>query len=166
MVGGQSMLRFERRLAHSPQKVWRAITDPAELTHWFPQDLVGTFEPGEKLKFVFRGKPPVLNGEVLRDFAGEVLEFDPPHVLAYTWAGDTLRWTLTPDGDGCLLVFTDTFADHAKAARDGAGWHACLDALDARLAGTPTPAGNSWQQHYNRYTQTFGPAASSASIPH
>jgi uncharacterized protein YndB with AHSA1/START domain len=164
-VGGLSTLRFERRLAHSPEKVWRALTDPAELTHWFPQDLAGTFGPGEKLSFVFRGEPPVLNGEVLREFSGEVLEFDPPRVLAYTWAGDTLRFTLAPDGAGCLLVFTDTFAEHGKAARDGAGWHVCLQALHARLDGAAAPAGNRWKEHYDRYAEAFGPGAASAPLP-
>jgi uncharacterized protein YndB with AHSA1/START domain len=164
-VSDLSTLRFERRLAHSPEKVWRALTDAAELTHWFPQDLVGTFGPGEKLRFVFRGEAPVLNGEVVPDFTGEVLEFDPPRVLAYTWSGDTLRFALTPDGDGCLLVFTDTFADQGKAARDGAGWHVCLEVLDARLDGTAAPAGDRWKVHYDRYAETFGPDAASAPLP-
>ena len=164
-ASGLSTLRFERRLAHSPEKVWRAITDPAELTHWFPQDLEGAFSPGAKLRFVFRGEPPVLNGETLYEFTGEVLEFDPPRVLAYTWAGDTLRWSLTPDGGGCLLVFTDTFAERGKAARDGAGWHVCLEALDALLDGTAGPAGSRWREQYNRYAQAFGPEAASAPIP-
>jgi uncharacterized protein YndB with AHSA1/START domain len=165
VADGATTLRFERRLAHSPQKVWRAITDPAELTHWFPQDLEGTFAPGGKLRFVFRGKPPVLDGETLREFAGEVLEFEPPRVLAYTWAGDILRWILIPDGDGCLLVFTDTFTDHGKAARDGAGWHVCLDALHARLGSASGPT-SSWKQHYDQYTEAFGPEAATASVPH
>ena len=59
-VNGQPTLRFERRLRHAPEKVWKALTDPAELTAWFPQDLEGTFAPGAKLRFVFRGEPPVM----------------------------------------------------------------------------------------------------------
>jgi uncharacterized protein YndB with AHSA1/START domain len=165
-ASGLSTLRFERRLAHSPEKVWRALTDPAELTGWFPQDLDGAFSPGAKLRFVFRGEPPVLDGETLHEFTGEVLEFDPPRVLAYTWAGDTLRWNLIPDGEGCVLVFTDTFTDHRKAARDGAGWHVCLEALAACLDGTDSPAGNRWKEHYDHYAQSFGPEAASAPIPH
>jgi uncharacterized protein YndB with AHSA1/START domain len=134
-VNGRPTLRFERRLAHPPEKVWKALTDPAELGHWFPQDLEGSFTPGGTLRFVFRGTPPTLGGKVITDFTGEVLEIDPPRVLAYTWGEDTLRWSLTPDGDGCLLVFTDTLAERGKAARDGAGWHVCLDALLAQLGG-------------------------------
>jgi uncharacterized protein YndB with AHSA1/START domain len=164
-ANGQTTLRFERRLRHPPQKVWQAITDPAELTHWFPQDLEGRFAPGAALRFVFRGEPPVLDGEVLREFTGEVLEFDPPRLLAYTWAGDTLRWSLTPDGGGCLLVFTDTFTDPGKAARDGAGWHVCLDALAVRLDGAQAGPGNRWQEYYEDYADRFGPDAATASLP-
>jgi uncharacterized protein YndB with AHSA1/START domain len=162
---GPPVLRFERRLAHPVEKVWKAITDAAELTHWFPQDLDGSFTPGAKLRFVFRGEPPVLEGKVIEDFTGEVLELDPPRVLAYTWGGDILRWTLTPDGEGCLLVFTDTLDDRGKAARDGAGWHVCLDALEARLAGSAPPPGDRWKELYERYTQSFGPEAATASLP-
>lgn len=164
-MGGRPTLRFERRLTHPVEKVWRAITDPAELTHWFPQDLVGTFGPGEKLRFAFRGEAPVLDGKPIPDFTGEVLEIDPPRVLAYTWGEDILRFTLTPDGDGCLLVFTDTMADRGKSARDGAGWHVCLLALDARLDGTPTPSGNRWKEFYDAYAESFGPEGASAPLP-
>jgi uncharacterized protein YndB with AHSA1/START domain len=162
---GQTTLRFERRLAHPPQKVWRALTDPAELTHWFPQDLEGSFSPGGKLRFVFRGERPALDGEAVPDFTGEVLEVHPPRLLVYTWAGDTLRWSLTPDGDGCLLEFTDTFTEHGKAARDGAGWHLCLDALDARLAGAPAGPGAGWREYYDAYAASFGPDAATAALP-
>jgi uncharacterized protein YndB with AHSA1/START domain len=164
-IDGRPTLRFERRFAHPAEKVWKAITDPAELTHWFPQDLVGTFAPGEKLRFAFRGELPVLDGKAVPDFTGEVLEIDPPHLLAYTWGEDILRFTLTPDGDGCLLVFTDTLADRGKSARDGAGWHVCLLALDARLDGTPKPDDDQWKDLYDTYAETFGPEAASAPLP-
>lgn len=162
---GQTTLRFERRLAHPPQKVWRALTDPAELAHWFPQDLVGSFTRGATLRFVFRGERPSLDGAPVPDFSGEVLEADPPRLLVYTWAGDTLRWSLTPDGDGCLLVFTDTFTEHGKAARDGAGWHLCLDALGARLDGAPAGPGTGWRECYDAYAASFGPDAATAPLP-
>lgn len=161
----QTVLRFERRLAHPAQKVWRALTDPAELTHWFPQDLVGSFAPGARLRFVFRGERPTLDGEPVPDFTGEVLEADPPRLLVYTWAGDTLRWSLTPDGDGCLLVFTVTFAEHGKAARDAAGWHLCLDALVTRLDGAPAGPGTGWQEYYDGYAASFGPDGATAPLP-
>ena len=34
-IDGRPALRFERRLAHSVQRVWHAVTEPAELAQWF-----------------------------------------------------------------------------------------------------------------------------------
>lgn len=162
---GRAVLRFERRLAHPPEKVWRALTDPAELRHWFPQDVTGTFAAGEQLRFVFRGEPPVLDGQVVTGFGGEVLAADPPHLLRYRWGEDVLTWRLTPDGGGCLLVFTDAVADRGKSARDGAGWHLCLDALAAALAQAAGPDGGQWQELYDMYASSFGPGSATAPLP-
>jgi hypothetical protein len=86
-------LLLERRYDPSVERVWKAITDPDELRHWFP--------PGEDLT---------------------VTECKRPHILAGSWFGDELRFELRPDGEGCVLVFSHAFADREKAARDAAGW--------------------------------------------
>ena len=39
-------LRFSRQLAHSPEKVWRAITEPEHLEAWFPGRIVGVPQLG------------------------------------------------------------------------------------------------------------------------
>lgn len=152
------VLRFERRLAHPPEKVWKALTDPAELSHWFPQDVEADLRPGGKMRFAFRGGqgPP---------FDGEVIDFDPPRVFSYLWGTDVLRWELRPDGDGCLLVFTDIIDEQGKAARDGAGWHVCLEMLDARLGGGEPPPADRWQQVHPGYVDRFGPEAATIGPP-
>ena len=33
---GRVAIRFVRLVAHPPEKVWRAITDPGQLSAWFP----------------------------------------------------------------------------------------------------------------------------------
>lgn len=35
-VDGRPVLRIERRLQHPPERVWRALTEPAELSRWYP----------------------------------------------------------------------------------------------------------------------------------
>ncbi|MCP3136914.1 SRPBCC domain-containing protein [Pyxidicoccus xibeiensis] len=124
-------LRYERLLAHRPEKVWRALTDNAELSHWFPARIEGAREAGAELRFVFPGEsgPPT---------TGKVSVFDPPRVLEFSWEGDVLRWELKPEGPGCLLVFTSTFDDRARAHRDGTGWHMCLENLETLLDGKPS----------------------------
>ncbi|MBV9855847.1 MAG: SRPBCC family protein [Streptosporangiaceae bacterium] len=159
---GRFALRFERRLAHPPGEVWHALTDPKAMREWFPQEVEADLRPGGKMRFRHR------RGEVYEDLPvieGEVLEYDPPRLFAYTWGADMLRWELRPDGDGCLLVFTDTFGELGKAARDGAGWHVCLEALVASLDGTRPPPRGRWQQVHPGYVERLGPEASTIGPP-
>jgi uncharacterized protein YndB with AHSA1/START domain len=108
--------RFERRLRHRPEKVWRALTDARELAHWFPARVEGKPEPGAALRFVFPG------GTEEPSAAGTITEWDPPRRLAYTMGRETLRWELTPlPGDGCLLVFTAEVALPSAPANDNGG---------------------------------------------
>jgi uncharacterized protein YndB with AHSA1/START domain len=155
---GRFVLRFERHLAHPAEKVWTALADRAELAHWFPTDIEADLRPGGKMRFVFRnGEGPALDGEVL--------EFDPPRLFAYLWGADVFRWELRPDGDGCLLVFTQTLDQQGRAARDGAGWHVCLEALAARLDGSEPPPADRWQQVHPGYVRRFGPDAATIGPP-
>ncbi|MGH3223319.1 MAG: hypothetical protein ACRDPY_32295, partial [Streptosporangiaceae bacterium] len=64
-----------------------------------------------------------------------------------------------------LLIFTDTLAEGGKAARDGAGWHVCLDALRAWIDGAEPPAADRWQQVHPGYVERFGPEAATVGPP-
>jgi len=130
---GRFFVRFERRLPHPPEVVWNALTEPDRLAAWFPQNVAyeGERAPGGKLRFSWpeSDDPP---------FGGEILAYDPPRLLEYTWEDETLRWELRPDGEGgTVLVLADAMDDRDRAARNAAGWHACLDALAALLEGRP-----------------------------
>ena len=99
--------RFERRLPHRPEKVWRALTEPGELASWFPAAVEGDLEAGGSLRFVFRdGDEPL---------EGTVTTCDPPRLLVYEMGDETLRWELSPLADGgCLLVFTTNTTNTTK----------------------------------------------------
>jgi uncharacterized protein YndB with AHSA1/START domain len=151
-------LRFSRHLAHPPDKVWRAITEPDYLQAWFPQRIVGEWEVGQPLKFVSEGG----------DFDGEVLAFDPPSMLEFRWGTDTIRLEVQPDGPhATVLTLLDTFDELGKAARDAAGWHECLDYLAQALAGTRPPwaRGERWKTVYPKYVERFGPPAATIGPP-
>ena len=65
---------------------------------------------------------------------------------------------------GPLII--DTITELGKAARDGAGWHVCLDGLEADLDGRPAPAmPESWQAIHPSYVSDFGPDASTIGPP-
>jgi uncharacterized protein YndB with AHSA1/START domain len=149
---GRATLRFERSLRHGQDRVWRAITDPAELQAWFPSAV--SYEPrvGAPMEFDFGGK------HGLAPMPGEVLEWDPPRVFAFAWGEDTLRFELVPVGDQTRLVFIHEFAhEPGKPARDAAGWEACLEAFDALLAGDAGAPGDAdWNGHYEAYVERFG----------
>lgn len=154
-------LRFTRKLPHPPEKVWRALTEPEHLAAWFPTDIEGERRTGAALRFVFRdGEGPPVDGEMIT--------YDPPSVLEFRWGGDEiLRFELQPDGNGSVLTFLNTFDELGKAARDAAGWHACLDVLGYHLKGerapwTPTER---WQHLHQSYIERLGPEASTVGPP-
>jgi uncharacterized protein YndB with AHSA1/START domain len=155
--GERWTLTFTRRLAHPLEKVWRAVTEPEHLAVWFPQEIVGERRAGASLRFVSS------NGE---GFDGEMLDFEPPSVMEFTWGADRLRIELQPDGSGTVLTLTDSFDDLGKAARDAAGWHECLDRLRCELDGTTPPAwGKRWRQVHPLYVERLGPEAATIGPP-
>jgi uncharacterized protein YndB with AHSA1/START domain len=150
-------LRFTRRLPHSPQTIWRAIVEPEHRDTWFPQRIEGDFRVGAPLRFVSQ----------YGDFDGEVLAYEPPTLIEFRWGTDTIRLELSADADGSVLTLLDTFDEQGKAARDAAGWHVCLDALERELNGSPASASpnDDWQTLNTRYVVHFGPRASTIGPP-
>ncbi len=133
MDGPRYTLLFERRLPHPPEKVWRVLTERELLRQWFPCDVEGEWRVGAKLRFTFlHGEGEGLSDEELR---GEVLKADPPHHLEFRWGDHFYECRLIPEGDGCRLVFSDSFTDASSGARNAAGWELCLENLDLLLEG-------------------------------
>jgi uncharacterized protein YndB with AHSA1/START domain len=101
-------LRFERQLRHTPEQVWRALTDSHALSKWY---LNNDFRPIVGHQFTFHPAPATGFDGALH---GEVLLVDEPFRLVYTMQGGSLEretvvtWTLTPDSGGTLLVLQHT----------------------------------------------------------
>ena len=151
---------FTRSLPHAPEKVWRALTEPEHLSAWFPTEIIGERTAGATLQFEFRERQ-------YPGFEGRMLTFDPPRVLEFEWGEDTLRFELTPAGSGTVLTLADTLGQLGKAARDGAGWHECLDKLAYALDGVEFPWDDSdrWREIHPGYVERFGPDASTLGPP-
>jgi uncharacterized protein YndB with AHSA1/START domain len=154
-VDGRPVLRFERLLAHPPEKVWKAVTDPAELAHWFPARVETELRVGAPIRFTF-------DHVDLDAPDGEILTVDPPRLLVYRWGKDELRWEIVPTDSGCRLLFTqvlggdDLWVGRLATARQAAGWDICLDQLGARLDGRPASTADTWFARNERYVEKFG----------
>lgn len=145
---GRPMLRFERVLVHPPERVWRALTEPAEQFAWHPTPA--------RFELTVGGRVAYLEGGYVAGMAdGEVTACEPPRLLAYTWPTrnrglNHLRWELAPHDDGCLLTLVQSFENRDLAVDFSAGWHICLDALAERLDGARVdgqrPAANRHEQ--------------------
>jgi uncharacterized protein YndB with AHSA1/START domain len=150
-------LRFTRHLAHPPARVWRAVTEPEHRDTWFPQRIVGELRVGAPLRFESESG----------DFDGEVLAFEPPSLFEFRWGTDVIRLEVRPEANGSVLTLTDTFSQQGKAARDAAGWHACLDRLECSLSDEQPSwtMADRWQAVHPGYVERFGPAAATIGPP-
>ena len=71
----------------SPEVVFKAISDPKELTNWFPDAAILEPKVGGKFKISFYKDSAKPGMKMDRDFfnEGRVLEFVQDKKLAYTW---------------------------------------------------------------------------------
>ncbi len=118
-------LSFEFDLQHLPEKVWRALTDPALLAEWLLPVVEGKLEPGAA--FMFKTQPyPGWDGSV----KCRVLEIEAHRKLSYAWVvGDMLdtvvTFTLSPTASGTHLSLVQSgFKPDQKQNFGGAryGW--------------------------------------------
>ena len=143
--GESPALRFERRLPHPVERVWRAVTDPTELAQWFVAPVAWTPEPGERFESL--------------DQPGEIVELEAPRRIVWTWGGERFGFELRPEGDGCVLVFTHVFDDRVLGAQHAAGWELYLGRLDSHLAGAHVPVDELYAalpEVHERYAEQFG----------
>ncbi|MFI0487408.1 SgcJ/EcaC family oxidoreductase [Actinomadura sp. 9N215] len=155
---GRTLLRFERRLRHPPERVWRALTDPAELSAWLAD---ADLEPAVGGKFELRWLNAADPAE--RPVArGSVTAFDPPRLLELdSDIHGRLRWELAAAPEGTHLVFTsDVRLPGEYLVQTMAGWHVHLDYLEEALDGARVDWANwttgRWQVHHDRYAARLG----------
>ena len=117
--------------------------------------------PRAPLRFSFPGgqAPP---------FDGEMLVYEPPSVIEVPLGPGRHQDRGPGAAQGSALTLLDTLEERGKAARDGAGWHTCLDALASHLAGTnphPSDSMTQWQRVHPHYVDQFGSEASAIGPP-
>lgn len=134
-------ISFELDLHHSPEKVWRALTDPELLTEWLLPVVGFKLEP--EAAFTFKTQPyPGWDGTV----SCRILEIEAHRKLSYTWVvGDmaletVVTFTLAPTASGSRLSLVQSgFKPDQKQSFGGAryGWRAMGGKLVELLARIP-----------------------------
>ena len=109
------------------ERVWRAISDPEELSRWFPHEARFEATPGYEGAFVWREHG---------SFAVRVDEAVPPSRLVWSWVHETgvpfaeggvattVVWTLTarPDGGTTLHLRESGFPSDERRQQNDGGW--------------------------------------------
>lgn len=96
-----------------------------------------------------------------------MLAYEPHSFMEFCWGPDILRLELRDVEDGTELTLLDTLEERGKAARDGAGWHACLEALEGALAGESEARSHMgvWADVHPHYVEAFGPEGATIGPP-
>ena len=124
--GQTDSLSFEFDLRHPPEKVWRALTEPALLAEWLLPVAGLALETGTA--FTFKTQPfPDWDGTV----SCRILESETHRKLSYTWVvGEMLdtvvTFALTPTASGTRLSLVQSgFKPEQKQNFGGAryGWN-------------------------------------------
>jgi uncharacterized protein YndB with AHSA1/START domain len=121
---------IEREMPHSPEKIWRALTQSPLIEEWLMKN---DFQPVAGHRFNFRADWGSVDGEVLA--------VEPNKTLSYTWAAygleTVITWTLTPTSTGTHLRMEQSgFGPDQQRAYHGAqaGWKQFLAKLEQVVA--------------------------------
>jgi uncharacterized protein YndB with AHSA1/START domain len=127
---------IEREMPHSPEKIWRALTQGELIKEWLMDN---DFQPSVGHSFNFRATPmPHWNGII----ESEVLVVEPNKKLSYTWNSMGLEsivvFTLVKTAGGTIVRMEQSgFQADQDAAYNGAnyGWQKFMDGLDRVVGG-------------------------------
>src|SRR5688500_5669776 len=113
------MTRIDRtiEIAAPPERVWRALTDPRELSDWFQVTIDGEIRAGNEVWMTSTHK-----GYEGQRFAVEFVELTPPRRMVWRWhpgavdaavdysreARTTVTFTLEAAGRGTRLSMAET----------------------------------------------------------
>jgi uncharacterized protein YndB with AHSA1/START domain len=145
----QDAVTAEIFIAAPPERVFQAITDSRQLLLWWGSEgpckaTVWEFDARIGGRWRFEAGDPsgsvVINA--VSDFkaGGEIVEYDPPRVLAYSWIANwhddraqrtMVRWELAPSGAGTKVKVTHSGLAKLPVARKdyGGGWPGVVEML-------------------------------------
>jgi uncharacterized protein YndB with AHSA1/START domain len=156
--GDKWTLVLVRDLRHPPEKVWKALTEPAHLREWAPFDADGSLgATGATVKLTTVGAPSPQVTETT------ITRAEAPKLLEYNWGGGDVRWELEAVGSGTRLTLWANI-NRRFISMGAAGWHICLDVMDrylgespiGRMVGVEVLKFEGWQRLNAEYAKQFG----------
>jgi uncharacterized protein YndB with AHSA1/START domain len=129
-----------RKTIHAtPERRFKAWTDPAQLLEWWGPEGVTCIDPEVDLRVGgrYRIGNRLPDGKILW-IAGEFEVVDPPRQLTYTWrlegttgAFERVTVRFEPRGSSTEVVVThERIANEAHRDQHAYGWRGCLDGLE------------------------------------
>jgi len=159
-----TVLKLERLLPGPVDRVWSYLTDGELRRQWLASGDMGLSE-GSEFEFVWRNdeltdppghRPEGMSAE--NRMTCRILDVDPPHRLFITWgAASDVLFELTAKGPDTLLTITHRRPPTREVLLNvSAGWHAHVDVLAAKLAGSkPAPHWDNWTRLKAEYARRF-----------
>lgn len=120
---------YHRESKHSSERLWHAITDPAELTAWMGAPSKVDLRVGGAYVVDFHDDGKGLEGIIVRIHDGVK--------LGYIWGWSYVEWTIEPSDRGCRYTFVHNGLTDRGEDEEGlpAGWHEFFERLDDHLDG-------------------------------
>ena len=153
-VGDRYELRLVRDIARPVEKVWAALTIPERIADWLGEATV-ELRVGGRYVIQLRGEPNFIEGIITA--------CSPPRVLEYNWTNadggpSIVRLDLTPEGQACRLVFTQTQMVGRRLIDTASGWHDFLDLIPVAADGVRAEHDHErWRATDDRYQAWLGP---------
>jgi len=143
-IDGGWELRFERRLRHSPERVWKALTTGDGLACWLAEAEID-LRPGGAMDLNFRQPDHDFMPDTpeKRRQSNTVLTVQPISRFDHSFGGEdsVVSWRLAPDGDGTHLTLIHRVPESWRESRGNvlSGWHHHMEGLDDATRGVRHP---------------------------
>ncbi len=147
-------IAFTRQTKHTPARLWRAITDPAEVSRWMAHPARIDLRRGGEYHVDFSRTGGI-------DIDGVIVAVDPPlsgsdpcvkrgalepqHLLRYAWGTGVVEWAIEAVGKDSRYTLTLAGLEPGAIPADAfaAGWHCQLADLERYLeTGAPSSDGD------------------------
>lgn len=152
VTSDQDVIVSEIQIAAPAERVFHALTNAGELQRWFgnPECPLKYWQfdarVGGRYFYATEKGSVVVNRVSEFECHGEILEYDPPRLLVYTWIGNwhddtskstVVRWELTPAAGGTHVKVTHSGLGTMPIAREdySGGWTGVVEMLKKFVEG-------------------------------